>query len=128
MAEIKIAGRVIPLVFDMVSWTKMDAEVCTLARINDVLSYGKENKTSTSIRELVSIMRILGNEGLEEAGQTPDLTDEWLLKKLRPAQVGVVRKAIIAVIDEAMDIETQDKKKDGEPVDLVLEEINKKKQ
>lgn len=128
MTEIKIAGRVIPLVFDMVSWTKMDAEVCTLARINDVLSYGKGNKTSTSIRELVSIVRILGNEGLEEAGQTPDLTDEWLLKKLRPAQVKDVRTAIIDVIDEAMDIETQDKKKDGEPVDLVLEEINKKKQ
>lgn len=128
MARIKIGGREIPLLFDMVSWAQMDAEVCTLARINEVLGYDRENKTSTSVRDMVSIVRILGNEGLECAEEATDLTDKWLMKNMKPAQFSDVRMAVITAIDEGMATETQGKKGADEPRDLVLEEINKKKQ
>lgn len=127
MVKTKIAGREIPLLFDMVSWSQMDAEVCQLFRIKEVLGFKSEEKTSTNLKDLISITRILGNEGLEEAGEKPDLTDQWLLKNIRPRQMAEIRMAIIAAIDEGMGTETEEKK-DDEPRDLVLEEINKKKQ
>lgn len=127
MVKTKIAGREIPLLFDMVSWSQMDAEVCQLFRIKEVLGFKSEEKTSTNLKDLISITRILGNEGLEEAGEKPDLTDQWLLKNIHPRQMAEIRMAIIAAIDEGMGTETEEKK-DDEPRDLVLEEINKKKQ
>ena len=127
MTEVTIAGRRIPLVFNVDSWDEMERTVVVLAKVNDVLALRKNTeKTSTQLSDLISLIRIFGNQGLELDGQERDLTDQWLKKNIKPSQLFAIKLAVINEIDTAMEMETK-KENPDEPRDLVLEEINQKK-
>lgn len=80
------------------------------------------------VKKLGTVIRILGNAGLEMEGKEPDLTDKWVLRNMKPAQHMILAYAIAvqAVINEAMAIELP--KEENGPVDLILEEENRKKE
>jgi hypothetical protein len=72
-------------------------------------------------------VRILGNAGLEEAGQEADLTDKWVLRNMKPAMILPYVIVVLSVINDAMLMESAKEEKTG-PVDEVLEEQNRKKE
>ena len=84
------------------------------------------NRYVDAIRAVVTLTRILGNQGLEMNGEDRDLTDEWLRKRIRPGQLIYLKVAIATEVDAGMSMETNERK-EGEERDLVLEEINQKK-
>ena len=116
---IDIGGRTIPLTFSMSEFAEMEEQIGTLSLIDELLLKGKQR-----IRNVVAALRILGNAGLKAAGGTPDLTDEWLFAHTSPRRLAEYQTAIFGAINEGMAMET----KEGEERDLVLEEIERKKE
>ncbi len=136
--EIKIGGREIPMTLSSFEMIAIQDEIgCTVGELRDVV-FGLEHNLETDdykfnlagnkdrLKKFGTLIRILGNAGLEEAGQEPDLTDKWVLRHIRPAMIMPYVLAITAVINEAMKMEYQEEKTG--PVDEVLEEENRKKE
>lgn len=110
---------------------------CTVGKLRDevfAISQNMETGEYTfgilddgaKIKKFGTLLKILGNAGLEEAGQKPDLTDKWILRNMKPGMFMVYVLAASAVITEAMKMEYGDKNEG--PVDEVLEEENRKKE
>ena len=76
---------------------------------------------------IAKLIRILGNAGLEEAGEAPDLTDKKVLRALKPAEVGTAVEKCIEAMGEGMASEIPEKKEEG-PEDVGLKEIERKKE
>lgn len=127
MTKIKIGGREIELVFNLDSWIELGDNGLSIANMDELIGAEavKEHEGDV-IRRIITLARILGNQGEELAGRERDLTDEGLRKLLRPAQVLHLKIAVINEINKGMGMETKEKK-EGEERDLVLEEINQKK-
>ena len=138
MEEIRIGGRTVPLT--MTSWeleTIQEEIGCTVGQLRDEV-FGLEQDVETGefrfgilgdgkkIRKFGSLIRILGNAGLEEAGKDPDLTDKWVLRQIKPGMIIPFVIAVSAVISEAMKMEAGEKNEG--PVDEILEEENRKKE
>ena len=79
------------------------------------------------LNAIAKCIRICGNAGLESAGMEPDLTDKWVLKAMRPAQITEAMSACMNAINEGMASEIP-KNKEGGPVDVTLEKIEEKKE
>jgi len=127
MHELKIGGRVIPLVFNWDSWSEMERDVCALSKLRSALDQRRSEKlTSDAVDIITGIIRVLGNQGLELSGQPRDLTDKWLRQNLRPREMTIYRDAVVDEIDGEMASEENRRDPDAER-DLVLEEINEKK-
>lgn len=137
--EIKIGGRVIPVTLTTFEMIAIQDEIgCTVGQLRDEV-FGIEHDLETDeykftimdskdkLKKFGTLLRILGNAGLEEAGQDPDLTDKWILRHMKPGMVMPYVLVTTAVINEAMKMETAEDKADG-PVDEVLAEENRKKE
>ena len=141
MTEIKIGGRTIPLLYTTYELIAIQEEIgCTGAQLRDeVFGIRLENEDDpTSVvfdcvthgdktKKLGKLIRILGNAGLEDAGQEPDLTDKWVLRNIKPGMILVYALAAYTIVNDGNRIEQQDKENQG-PVDEVLEEEMAKKQ
>ena len=114
---------------------------CTAFELNDVVFGIKKNEEdedsqvrfgvitdAEKTKKLGTLIRILGNAGLEEEGQEPDLTDKWILRHIKPGMIMVYVIALIAVLTEGNKIESTRKEEENGPVDEGLEEENAKKQ
>ena len=136
--EIKIGGRSIPLMLSTLEMADIQEEIgCTVGQLRDEV-FGLQVDMETDkvtfgivedgkkIRKFAKLIRILGNAGLEESGQAPDLTDKWILRNMKPGLLMAYVVGVTAIINAAMQIETG-KKQEG-PVDEVLEEENRKKE
>jgi hypothetical protein len=136
--EIKIGGRSIPLMLSTLEMADIQEEIgCTVGQLRDEV-FGLQVDMETDkvtfgivedgkkIRKFAKLIRILGNAGLEETGQSPDLTDKWILRNMKPGLLMAYVVGVTAIINAAMQIETG-KKQEG-PVDEVLEEENRKKE
>jgi NAD(P)H-dependent FMN reductase len=78
------------------------------------------------IDAVAKAIMILGNSGLEDAGETADLTYKGIMKALKPMQMpGAVNKIMDAMAEGML---SEIPEKDDGPVDVVLEEINRKKE
>ena len=134
---IRIGGREIPMTLTTFEMIAIQDEIgCTVGQLQDQV-FGLEKNLETDeysfrlmgdkdrLKRFGALIRILGNAGLEEAGQEPDLTDKWVLRHIKPGMIMPYMIAITGVINEAMKMETG--KSDG-PVDEVLEEQNRKKE
>ena len=135
---IKIGNREIPLT--MTSWelAVIQEEIgCTVGKLRDEVFGISQNmetgeytfgivEDGAKIKKFGTLLKILGNAGLEEAGQEPDLTDKWILRNMKPGLLMIYVLAASAVITDAMKMEAGDKKEG--PVDEVLEEENRKKE
>ena len=74
------------------------------------------------------LVTILGNAGLEQNGEEPDLTEKWVLRNIKPAMVLPYAVVVMAEIREGNRIENITSAEEEGPVDEVLEEQNAKKQ
>lgn len=120
MKEVEIKGRVIPLLFNTEAFMLTEQEVCLFKDfINEI-----QGKNGTEIT--IKMVRIMGNIALKEEGKKPVLTDKWLLANVPPMALSDYKRAVVEAIAEGMNSEHKDSD-DGER-DLVLEELNKKKE
>ena len=137
MAEITLKGRTIPLLYTMLEMKQIQEEVAPAGEfLYLMLGVNKDDPEDRSpygspehLNALAKAIRILGNAGLEEDGQEPDLTDKWVMRALRPTQIVEAVNACATAMNEGMSSEIKEKEEKEEgPVDVTLEEINKKKE
>jgi hypothetical protein len=143
--EIKIGNRTIPLVLTAYEMQDIQKDIgCTVGQLRDDVfavvhhpDADTENgeseytielmKDAEKVRKLGTLIRIMGNAGLEEAGQEPDLTEKWIMRHMSVAKVMVYAVAMMAAVNAAMHMESAEKDNSG-PVDEVLAEENRKKE
>ena len=141
MTEIKIGGRVIPLLYTTCEMIDIQEEIgCTGFQLKDevfgVYLADEDNPKSVRMKvaedgartkKLCTLIRILGNAGLEESGQEPDLTDKWVMRNIKPAMILPYAVIAMAEIIEGNRMEKKQEEEKG-PVDEGLEEEIAKKQ
>lgn len=135
MVTIKLKGREIPLLYTTWEMKQIQEEMGPLNKaINIVIGRNPEDEKDQSmfggaehLSAAAKLIRILGNAGLEEAGEAADLTDKKVLRAIKPSEVMNMVNACLDAMNEGMTSEIPEKKDEG-PVDVVLEEINKKKE
>lgn len=143
LPEIKIGKRSIPLFYSTYETIAIQREIgCTAFQLKDQV-FGveiideDEDATMDNIRlkvvedpermeKLGRLICILGNAGLEENGQEPDLTDKWVLRNMKPAMMMIYALAVMAVITSGNTMEARPEP-NGEPVDEIKEENDAKK-
>ena len=142
MAGIKIGGREIPLLYTTYELVEIQEAIgCTGHQLRDEvfgIHLADENDPSSVVfdcvtdgkktKKLGTLIRILGNAGLEQEGQEPDLTDKWVLRSIKPGMTMVYVIAMVAVITEGNKIESTTPDEEKGPVDEGREEQNAKKQ
>ena len=145
LPEIIIGGRTIPLHYSTYETIAIQSEIgCTAFQLNDRVFGVKtidEDKDTTldnikltvaedpeKMENLGKLICILGNAGLEEAGEEPDLTTKWILRNVKPAMIVIYAMALLAVINNGNMMEAKQNEKTNEPVDVIAEEERAKKQ
>jgi len=135
MASITLKGREIPLLYTVWEMKQVQEEICPLGDLQYIMfGRNKDDENDRSkyagpehLNAVAKLIRILGNAGLEEAGKETDLTDKKVLRSLRPMELTDAINSCVEAMSEGMESEIHDEPKDG-PVDVVLEEIEKKKE
>lgn len=138
MTEIKIGGRTVPLLYTTYEMIAIQEEIgCTAYQLQDqVFGIRRNDEDEDDVhfdvvndpkrsKKLGTLIRILGNAGLEEKGEKPDLTDKWILRNIKPGMILPFSAMVLAEIIDGNKIETG--KKEQGPVDEGLEEENAKK-
>lgn len=147
MESIIIGGRTIPLFYSALEMVEIEKSIgCTAFQLNEKImgarmigeddeeadEKAKEEKFQIDLidkpenkENLGKLIRILGNAGLEEDGQEPDLTDRWVLRHMKPGMIMIYAMAVMAIINEGNQMEA--KKEENGPVDVLLEEEQGKK-
>lgn len=142
MVEIKLGKRSIPLFFSTFEMIAIQEDIgCTASQLRtEVFGLESDEDEPDKIRmtvvsepdkmhKLGTLIRILGNAGLEESGQEPNLTDKSVLRNIRPVQVLAYAIAAMAVIVDGMKNETSQLiEQESGPVDEILEAENEKKE
>ena len=135
MTTINLRGREIQLIYTVFEMRALQEEIAPLGDLMYLISgKNKDDEEDTSkfggvehLDAIAKLVRILGNAGLEEAGEAPDLTDKKVLRALKPTEIGNAIEACAKAIGEGMQSEVPDPKEEsGEPVDVTLEEMKKK--
>ena len=135
MNTITLKGREIPLLYTTYEMKLIQEEVAPFAQaVAMLLGRNPEDDTDTSrfggaeqLGAVAKLIRILGNAGLEEAGESPDLTNKKVLRALKPGDLMSAVNACLDAMNEGMASEIPDEDEDG-PVDVTLEEMKKKKE
>lgn len=135
MASITLKGREIPLLYTTWEMKQIQEEIGPMNEaIRLILGRNPENEEDTSafgsakhLAVAATLIRILGNAGLEEAGENPDLTEKKILRSVKPADLAMLVSTCMDAMAEGMGSEIPPKEAEG-PVDVTLEEINKKKE
>ena len=135
MASITLKGKQIQLLYTTWEMKAIQEEIAPISRaLSLVLGKNPEDKTDTSrygsaehLAAVAKMIRILGNAGLEEAGEAADLTDKKILRALKPVELPEAVNACMDAMTEGMQSEIPEKEEEG-PVDVVLEEMKKKKE
>ena len=134
MASITLKGREIPLIYTVWEMKEVQEELGPLSKaIRLAMGRNPEDAEDTSkygsaehLKAAATLIRILGNAGLEEAGENPDLTNKKILRSLKPSELIEAINKCMDAMNEGMASEIPEKAKEG-PVDVVLEEIERKK-
>ena len=142
MTEIKIGKRVIPLLYTTYEMIAIQEEIgCTSFQLKDevfgIRQEDEDDPTSIQIdvgtdpektKKMATLIKILGNAGLEEKGQEPDLTEKWIMRNMKPAMIVPYAVLVMREISEGNKMETPDREGEKGPVDEGLEEQQAKKQ
>ena len=132
--EITLKGRKVPLLYTTYEMKAIQEEIGPLGKVPYMIfGMDPDNREDTSryggaeqLEAIASLIRILGNAGLEEAGEAPDLTNKKIMRSLKPKELMDTVQICVEAMNEGMESEYPEKKPEG-PVDVTLEEINKKK-
>ena len=135
MVTITLKGREIPLLYTTWEMKLIQEEVAPISKtISILIGRNDKDESDTSLYggaeqldAIGKVVKILGNSGLEELGKDPDLTEKWILRAIQPKNMTDVVNAIMNAFTDGMRSEIPEKKKEG-PVDVTLEEMNKKKE
>ena len=119
---LNIGERKIPLRFRMDQFIEIEEEVGNLGEIKELIMKGRRR-----LRNLVTVIRILGNAGLRAAGEKDDLTEEWLREKMEPHALMAYQIAVIACLTKESESQAVKEENESKERDLVLEEIEAKK-
>lgn len=143
MTEIKIGGRIVPLSYSAFEMIEIQKQIgCTAFQLNEkVFGIRKEEDENNPnadpkisigvaddperLEKMGKLITILGNAGLEEKGEKPDLTDKWVLRNMKPALIIGYAIATMAEITAGNMMEAKHEEKG--PVDEGLEEEQEKK-
>ena len=133
MVTIKLKGREIPLLYTTYEMKQVQEELGPISRaISLVLGRNPDDKNDKSrygtpehLGAAATLIRILGNAGLEETGEAADLTDKKVMRALKPNEVGEAVGVCMNAMAEGMKSEIPEKEEEG-PVDVTLEEMKKK--
>lgn len=117
--SLQIAGREIPLRYTMRELADMEEAIGTMDNFRDLMLKG-----SHRLRNMAAAIRIMGNSGLNKAGETADLTDDWLLDHMDPGKLKGYQIAVLGAFTDGFRMETEE----DQERDLVLEEIERKKE
>ena len=120
--SIKIGERSIPLRFRMNQFIEIEEEVGNLGEVRELILKGKQR-----LRNLITVIRILVNAGLKAAEEKDDLTDEWLKENMDPHALMAYQLAVIACMSKESKSEAAKEETENKERDLVLEEIEAKK-
>ena len=145
LPEINIGGRKIPLFYSTMEMVEIQEQIgCTGYQLNEeVFGVKKEmdeedpNKPAEvrfgvvndakKLRKFCTLLKILGNAGLEESGQEPDITEKWIMRHMKPGMIVIYVMIAVAVIAEGNRIESTTDQNEQGPVDVNVEEENAKK-
>ena len=135
MAEITLKGRRIPLLYTVYEMKQVQEEICSLGDFQYVV-FGRNREdehdqskygSAEHLAAIAKLIRIMGNAGLEEAGEEPNLTEKGIMRAIRPANIPDYISACADALNEGMSSEYPKEEAEG-PVDVTLEEMNKKKE
>ena len=145
MPEIKIGKRSIPLFYSTYETIAIQREIgCTAFQLKDTV-FGTEtidedkeptmdnirltvDKDPDKMEKMGILIKILGNAGLEESGQEPDLTAKWILRNMKPVMIPIYAMVLMGVIVAGNIMEAKEDKPKNDETDVILEEENAKKQ
>ena len=141
MKTIKIGKREIPLYYSTFEMVEIQEEIgCTAFQLKEevfgIRQTDEDDPMSIVLdcvtdpmktKKLGTLIRIMGNAGLEEDGQEGDLTDKWVLRNMKPTLIMMYALAALGVINDGNRIEAPATEDQG-PVDEGLEEQEAKKQ
>ena len=136
MITIELGGRTIPLIYTVWEMKQVQEDIGPLSRAMD-LAMGKnpddeEDRSmflsKEHLKAATAMIRIMGNAGLEEAGEKADLTDKGVGRAIKPKDLPEAISACMAAMNEGLLSEIPKKPEEPGPVDVVLEEIEKKKE
>ena len=119
---LKIGKREIPLRFRMNQFIELEEELGNLGEIREKLTTDRHR-----LKNLIFCIRVLGNAGLKAAGLDPDLTDEELRETMEPHQLMAYQVAVLGCLSKENASEAQQERDENTERDLVLEEIDAKK-
>ena len=117
-----IGERVIPLRFTMNEFIEIEEEIGNLGEVRDLILKGKNR-----LRNMIGVIRILGNAGLKHAGQEADLTYDWLKDNMDPHALLAYQMSILGCLTKASESQAVKEDNENKERDLVMEEINQKK-
>ena len=119
---LKIGEREIPLRFRMNQFIEIEEQIGNLGEVRELILKGKQR-----LRNLVTVIRILGNAGLKHAGEEADLTEEWLKENMDPHAIMGYQIMVLACLTKESKSQAAQEENENKERDLVLEEINAKK-
>ena len=119
--SVKIAGQEIPLRYTMRELADMEEAIGTMDNFRDLILKGKRR-----LRNMTTAIRIMGNSGLEKAGEKGDLTDEWLMDHMDPGRIKAYQIAVLGAFTDGFRMESESQQEQDR--DLVLEELERKKE
>ena len=120
--KVQIGGREIPLRFRMDEFIEIEETVGNLGDVKEMILKGRSR-----LRNIITMIRIMGNGALKAAGEEPDLTDEWLREHMEPHQLMTYQIAVIGCLSKETASEAVAEENKGKKRDLVLEELEAKK-
>ena len=141
MMEIKIGGRTIPLSYTAFEMIEIQKQIgCTAFQLKEevfgIHQTDEDDPNSVEIdvvkdpeklEKMGKLIAILGNAGLEEKGEKPDLNYKWVLRNMKPAMIISYAVTVMMEIAEGNMMESEQEEEKG-PVDEGLEEQQAKKQ
>ena len=139
--EINIGGRALPLKYTAYEMIAIQREIgCTAFELKDKvfgIHLADEDDPNSVMLEVLkdperlekmgALIAILANAGLEEEGETADITGKWVLRNMKPVMVLTYAIAAMTEISNGNMMEEKHEENAG-PVDEGLEEIQAKKQ
>ena len=119
---LNIGERKIPLRFRMNQFIELEEKLGNLGEIRDKITTDRSRLTN-----LVFVIMVLANAGLKAEGQEPDLTEEWLRENMEPHALMAYQIAVLACLTKENKSQAAEEKNENKERDLVLEEIQAKK-
>ena len=117
-----IGERTIPLYFGMDEFIEIEETIGNLGELRDLILKGRQR-----LRNMIGAIRILGNAGLKREGKEADLTYEWLKENMDPHALLAYQIAVLACLQRDGESQAVNENNEDKERDLVLEEIEQKK-